>query len=365
MSQIPAVESEIPARVSIILVNWNGRHHLERCLPALAAQSWPTIEIVVVDNASTDGSVDWLTEQWPRVRVLALDTNVGFAEANNRAIRATDAPWVALLNNDTVPEPGWLAALVAAAVGDPRIAAVACRMLFLDAPGMINSAGIAVDRTGIAWDRLGGAPAAAGDAPATVFGASAGAALFRRAALEDVADPDAGGQAAVFDPRFFMYLEDVDLAWRLRLRGWRSVYAPEARVLHHGSASSGEGSPFKNRLLARNKVWTVVKNYPTWPLAAWWPLILVYDLASAPYRWIFQGQTAALRGRLDALADLGPVLRQRRAIQARRTAAWPEIAGALAPLDPPWAVLRRYRHLTGRRGPTATSATAPAPSDSA
>ena len=89
-------------------------------------------------------------------------------------------------------------------------------------------------------------------------------------------------------------------------------------------------------------------------MAAWWPLILAYDLASAPYRWIFQGQTAALRGRIDALADLGPVLIQRRAIQARRTAAWSEIAATLAPLDPPWAVLRRYRHLTGRSQPTAS-----------
>jgi GT2 family glycosyltransferase len=365
VSGVLAVGNDNPARVSVILVNWNGRHHLDRCLPALAAQTWPAIDIVVVDNASTDGTTAWLATEWPDVRVLALDTNVGFAEANNRAIRATDAPWVALLNNDTVPEPGWLAALVAVAAGDPRIAAVASRMLFLDVPGMINSAGIAVDRTGIAWDRLGGAPAAEGDAPAAVFGASAGAALFRRVALEDVAEQDADGQVAVFDPRFFMYLEDVDLAWRLRLRGWRSVYAPDACVLHHGSASSGEGSPFKNRLLARNKVWTVIKNYPTWPLAVWWPLILAYDLASAPYRWVFQGQTAALRGRIDALADLGPVLRQRRVIQARRSATWHEIAGTLAPLDPPWAVLRRYRHLTGRRGPTATPGPAPATSDRA
>ncbi len=338
-------------RVAVILVNWNGRPHLERCLPALAAQTWPALEVVVVDNASSDGSVAWLEAAWPAVRVIALDRNAGFAEANNRAIGTTDAPWVALLNNDTLPDPGWLAALVAAAAGDPRIASVASRMLFLDAPGVINSAGIAVDPTGIAWDRLGGAPATAGDAPAEVFGASAGAALFRRTALDDVAEPGPEGRAAVFDPRFFMYLEDVDLAWRLRLRGWRSVYAPGARVLHHGSASSGEGSPFKNRLLARNKVWTVIKSYPTWPLAAWWPLVLAYDLASAPYRWIAQGQTAALRGRLDALAGLRPVLAQRRRVQARRTAAWSEIAAAMAPLDPPWAVLRRYRHLRGRAAP--------------
>lgn len=338
-------------RVAVVVVTWNGRAHLARCLPALAAQSWPGVEVVVADNGSTDGSVAWLAEAWPTVRVLDLGANLGFAEANNRAIRATDAPWVALLNNDTLPDAGWIAAMMAAAAGDPRIGAVASRMLFMDDPEVINSAGIAVDRAGIAWDRLGGAPAADGDAPAEVFGASAGAALFRRAALDDVAEPGPGGMPAVFDPRFFMYLEDVDLAWRLRLRGWRCAYAPAARVLHHGSASAREGSPFKNRLLARNKVWTVVKNYPLGPLLWWWPVILAYDLGSAPYRLLFQGQTAAARGRLDAMTGIGPALRQRRWIQARRTAPWAWIAGCLSPVASPWAVLRRYRHLGARGAP--------------
>lgn len=332
-------------RISVILVNWNGRSHLARCLPALAAQTWPDLEVVVVDNGSTDGSAAWLAEAWPAARVISLDHNAGFAEANNRAIRATDAAWVALLNNDTVPDPGWLAALMAAPGADPRVGSVASRMLFLGNPGVINSAGIAVDRAGLAWDRLGGAPSAVGDAPAEVFGASAGAALFRREALDDVVETAPDGDGAVFDPRFFMYLEDVDLAWRLRLRGWRSVYAPAARVLHHGSATSGEGSVFKNRLLARNKVWVLAKNYPMWPLLAWSPLILGYDLASAPVRWVLRGQTAAMWGRVEALRGLGPVLTQRRRVQARRTAAWRDLAAVMAPVEPPWGVWRRYRHL--------------------
>lgn len=108
---------------------------------------------------------------------------------------------------------------------------------------MLNSTGIAVDPTGIAWDRLGGAPAAAGDTAARVFGASAGAALYRRSALEAVAEQGPDGRPSYFDEDFFMYLEDVDLAWRLRLAGWESVYAPDARVLHHQSASSGKVRP--------------------------------------------------------------------------------------------------------------------------
>jgi GT2 family glycosyltransferase len=339
------------ALVAVVIVNWNGRHHLAECLPALAAQTVRPDELLVVDNASRDGSVAWLAAEWPAVRVLALAENAGFARGNNLGIAATAAPWVALLNNDTRPAPGWLAALLEAAeTGGGGVAAVASRMVFADDPSMINSAGIALDPTGIAWDRLGGAPFDAGQAAAEVFGASAGAALFRRAALDDVAEPGSDGRRQVFDETFFMYLEDVDLAWRLRLRRWRAVYAPEAVVAHVGSASAGEGSPFKNRLLARNKVWTLVKCYPARPLVTWLPAILAYDLASAPYRLVAQGQTAALAGRLDALRSLGEPLRRRRRIQRRRSAPWREIRAAMAPWEPPWAVLRRYRHLTGRSG---------------
>lgn len=342
--------SHPPPRVAVVIVNWNGRHHLAACLPALAAQTYSRHEVLVVDNHSSDDSLAWLAAEWPMVRVLALSENAGFARGNNAGIAATDGRWVALLNNDTIPEPGWLAALVAAGEGaGDDVGAVASRMVFADEPGRINSAGIAVDLAGIAWDWLGGAPFAVGDAPAEIFGASAGACLYRRAALADVAEPGPDGQPQVFDPAFFMYLEDVDLAWRLRLRRWRSVYAPGAVVRHVGSASAGEGSAFKNRLLARNKVWTLVKNYPARPGLRWLPLILIYDLASAPYRLLAQGQTAALAGRFDALRGLGGALAGRRRIQARRTAEWAEIRALLSPLEPPWKVLRRYRHLTDRQ----------------
>ncbi len=260
-------------RVTVVIVNWNGRHHLAACLPALARQTYGDHEVVVVDNASSDDTVAWLGAEWPAVRVLALAENAGFARGNNLGLAATGSPWVALLNNDTVPDATWLAALVAAAeAGGDRLAAVASRMVFHDRPTTINSAGICVDPAGIAWDRLGGAPVAAAARPVEVFGASAGACLLRRAALADVAEPVPGARPQVFDETFFMYLEDVDLAWRLRLRGWQAQYAPAALVAHHGSASAGEGSPFKNRLLARNKVWTLVKCYPARPLATGCPL---------------------------------------------------------------------------------------------
>lgn len=330
------------APVDVVLVNWNGRHYLARCLPALAAQTHPRLRVIVADNASTDGSAQWLRAAWPDVTVIETGANLGFAAGNNAALAAGDAPWVALINADAEPEPGWLAALVAAGAAAPRAGAVASAMVFAHDPGMVNSAGIALDPTGIAWDRLGGAPAAAAAAPARVFGASAGAALYRRAALDDVAAVHDG---EVFDPRYFMYLEDVDLAWRLRLAGWDAVYAPEARARHAGSATAGEGSAFKNRLLARNKVWTVVKDYPAAGLARWGLLVLAYDLLSAPYRLVLSGQTAAIQGRLDGWSGIVPMLARRRAIQAARRASWHDVRAAMEPAATPLGVMRRYRHL--------------------
>lgn len=355
-----------PDDVDIVVVAWNNRGYLGDLLPALAAQTHPPRRVVVVDNGSADGTVEWLAEAWPATAVVALGANVGFAAANNRGLAVCDAPWAALVNSDTVPEPGWLAALVRAGRTSERIGSVASLMLFMDRPDVVNSAGVAVDPTGIAWDWLGGAPAAglpfdASAAAVPVFGASAGAALYRRAALDDVAL-----HGEVFDERYFMYLEDVDLAWRLRLRGWEGALAPGARILHVGSGTSGEGSAFKNRLLARNKVWTVLKDYPTGPLLARLPLVVAYDLASVPYRVVVNGQTAALRGRLDALGRIGWAMRARRRIQAARTAPWSFVAAAMAPLATPWSVARRYRHLRpAAPRPAAVAAGTPPPSSPA
>lgn len=342
------------AEVVVILVNWNGRAHLETCLPALARQLGVDFDVVVVDNASTDGSAEWLSANWPEVRLLEAGSNLGFAQGNNLAIDATTAPYLVLLNTDTEPESGWLAGLRgaidgAADVPGERLAAVCSLLVFQDDPSMINSAGIAVDKAGIAWDRLGGSPAAGAGKAVEVFGAHGGASLFRRVALFDAADLTRDGRAQVFDDNFFMYLEDVDLAWRLRLRGWRAVVEPRAVARHVQSASAGEGSPFKNRLLGRNKIWTLLKNYPARPGLARLPLILAYDLGSAPYRMLAQGQTAALSGRIDAIRSPGEALRRRRRIQQRRRVGAGELAAVIEGWTAPWKIPRRYAHLAGRK----------------
>jgi GT2 family glycosyltransferase len=319
--------------VSVVIPNWNGRHLLERCLDALHAQTLQDIQIVVVDNGSTDGSVDWLAHHAPDVHVIANPTNRGFAAAINQGIRATNSPFVATLNNDTQPYPDWLATLLDTVQPHPRTGMGASKMLFAHAPHLINSTGIALDRAGIAWDRRSGEPDAHQDPrPTPVFGPCAGAALYRRTMLD---------QIGLFDEDFFAYLEDVDLAWRAQQAGWRCLYAPTATVLHHHSATGIEGSPFKSFHLGRNKVWLLLKNYPFRQLWAYAPLVVAYDLAAVTYALVARRDVHALRGRLAGAAGAARMWRKR---AASASGARPDIS-RLAPVEAPWRVPRRYHHI--------------------
>ena len=285
-----------------------------------------------MDNGSTDGTVAWILERYPNVQVIANPQNLGFAAAVNQGVRATDSRYVVTLNNDAEPDPGWLAALVAAAESDPMVGMCASKMLFADRPGMINSTGICLDRAGIAWDRRGGEPDDDCEVePVEVFGPCGGAALYRRAMLDRI---------GLFDEDFFAYLEDVDLAWRAQRAGWRCLYVPAARVLHRHSASGVEGSPFKSYQLGRNKVWMLAQNTPFPAGLAYLPLVFFYDLGTLPYRRISQGDWSAVRGRWDALRRLRHSTRKRRSV-----AGWP---GQMSPLVGLGRVHHRVRHLSQR-----------------
>ena len=322
--------------MTVVVVNWNGREYLGACLAALQEQTRSPDEVVLVDNGSTDGSTELVARRFPQVRVIGSETNLGFAGGCNLGVRAARGDYVATLNPDTRPEPGWLAALVGAMDADPSVGMCASLMLFMETPDVVNSAGVAVDVLGIAWDRLGGQPVAAASEQQEVFGACGGAALYRRSLWEQL-----GG----FDEDFFMYLEDVDLAWRARAAGWRCLYVPAARVYHAHSASAIEGSAFKDYLKARNKVWLIAKNYP-WPqIALWGPCVILYDLLGVALT-LSKGSTAALRGRIDGLRGLGPILAKRRVTCARgQTPGWRAVRPYLVGLQSPWTVRGRFAHL--------------------
>ncbi len=322
---------------TVIIPNWNGRHLLGPCLEALAAQTDQDHEVVLVDNGSQDGSVEWVCAHFPTVRVLANASNLGFAAAVNQGIRASASRYVVTLNNDTEADPGWLAALVAAAASDLTVGMCASKMLFADRPHLINSAGICIDKAGIAWDRRGGEP----DDPTEsawveVLGPCGGAALYRRAMLDEI---------GMFDEAFFAYLEDVDLAWRARQAGWRCLFVPCARLLHRHSATGREGSPFKSFQLGRNKVWLLLKNYPVRQLWRYAPVVVFYDLAAVVFAVATRHDLHALRGRLVAWAAAQRMWRQRRKNSNRSDIPF------LAPLVAPWRVTLRYRHLASGSRP--------------
>jgi GT2 family glycosyltransferase len=326
------------SQVSVILLNWNGLHYLKDCLPTLLAQTYTDFDVILADNGSTDGSVEWVKTNYPQVRLLRNETNVGFCVANNRAIHATTSPYIVLLNNDTRVEPGWLAALVQAAESDPSVGMCASKMLFADHPDMINSTGISLDPVGIAWDRGGGERDDPQERePVEIFGPCGGAALYRRAMLD---------QIGLFDEDLVAYLEDLDLAWRARLAGWRCLYVPSARVYHVHSGTWVKNSPWKSRLLGRNKVWTIAKNYSADRLWIYLPLIVAYDLAAVLFALITLRDVNPLRGRLEGLKGLPGILRKRQEAQAliksNRGQPWHRYLSSFAP---PWQVRARYQHL--------------------
>lgn len=279
-------------RITVVIVNWNGLEHLRLCLPTLLAQEEIAFETVIVDNGSTDGSVEWLYINYPAVQLILNAENRGFAEANNQGIRASHREYVVLLNNDTQPDPGWLAGLVAVADSDARVGMVASQIRLAHAPERLDSAGIEIDVLGIAWNRRWGQPVVVEPSePVEVFGASAAAALYRRDMLDEI---------GLFDEQYFAYYEDVDLAWRARRAGWRCLYAPTARVLHVHSATGNRISGFKAYQIGLNKWRTMFRHYPFRRLWFWLPLLLLVDLASWMAPLVFHCETAPLRGRWRA-----------------------------------------------------------------
>lgn len=251
---------------SIVIPNWNGLRWLPGCLEAIAAQTLAPGEVIVVDNGSTDGSVEYLGASHPDVQVIGLGVNTGFAHAVNVGLRAARGDEVALLNTDVVLDPDWLERVAGALQRDAAAASVACKMLWLEDRRYVDDAGDVLRRDGAA-DQRGrfGLDDGRWDSAGEVFGACAGAALYRRGAVLA-----AGG----FDERFFAYLEDVDLALRLRLAGWRCRYEP-AVALHAGQGSSHQLAGAHHYLVQRNTWLLIAKAFPV----RWLPLVVYRQLS--------------------------------------------------------------------------------------
>jgi len=238
---------------SVIVVNFNGAGTIQRCIESLRSQD-VAFERVVVDNGSTDGSLEWLRGQ-PEVRLVEAPGNLGFAGGCNLGMRAARGKHLVLLNNDAFARPGWLKSLIAAADSELAAGAITSKIVYADRPGIIQSVGTLLLGDGSGGDRGSGEVDRGQYARREeVFGFCGAAALLRRDALAD---------AGQFDERFFMYYEDTDLSWRLRLRGWSVVYEPAAVVDHVHAGSAHEWSPLFTFHVDRNRLFMLVKNART------------------------------------------------------------------------------------------------------
>ena len=310
-------------RAAVIVVNWNSGSLLERCLAAVSAQTLPPREVLVVDNASQDGSADHLESRLPGVRVLRPGRNLGFAAANNlAAAEVKESEWLALLNPDAFPEPRWLERLASAAA-QPGYSFFASRLVSAGDPDRLDGTGDLYNASGLAWRRDHGRPVAqASDTASEVFSACAAAALYRR---------DAFLEAGGFDESYFCFFEDVDLAFRLRLAGHRCLHVPDAVVHHVGSAATRRGSDFAVYHGHRNLVWTYVKDMP-WPLVlTCLPQHLLLNLVTLTW-FTLRGQARTIfRAKWDALRSLPRVWKARRAVQERAGVGSRELRRSFTP----------------------------------
>jgi GT2 family glycosyltransferase len=326
-------------RLSVIILNYDGRRWLSACLAAVLAQRGaPEFETIFVDNGSIDGSVDLVRTSYPSVRVIETGTNLGFAAGNNAGAEAASGEWLVFLNNDTVADERWLAALWAAHEARPEYALITSRLVFLHDPSVVDSAGDGYLRAGGGFKHGHGGPAAAFADSREVFGACGGAFMIRRDVYRSL-----GG----FDPRFFMVYEDVDLSYRARLRGHRVWYAADAIVRHAGSGSLGTISPAAVFYGQRNLEWTWLKNAPRGLLLATVVSHAIYSIAGVLHYVRLGLGGPALRGKWAALAAWRGVLADRRAVQASRTTGAAEVARWM---EPRWlAAKRREKTFTSTR----------------
>ncbi len=307
----PTLQAELPPFLSVIVPNLNGKRHLPGLFAALASQTFTDYEVILADDGSTDGSVEFVEATYPDVRVLVNRRPLGFVANVNAAADAATGRILALLNNDTEPDPAWLEKLAVTICAHPDAAIVASKMRLFDQRDTLHTAGDMLGADGIPRNRgVWEADTGQFDALTTVFSGCGGGSAYRRDVWQSL-----GG----FDPDFWMYVEDVDYAFRARLQGHEVVYAPDA-VVYHKIGGSG-GDTLASYYVGRNTIWNIVKNMPGGLLIKHLPAIIAAQVKIAADAIAnIQGEAAQarLRGQLDGLLGIPKMLGKRRQIQNRR-----------------------------------------------
>jgi GT2 family glycosyltransferase len=295
---------------SILVLNWNGKRYLARCLDAVAAQTFRDFEVIVLDNASSDHSTDGVEANWPGFRVVQFEQNLGFSMANNRGALLAAGEWLACLNNDAFPEPDWLMKLKLATEKFPEFAFFSSLLIDAENPKQVQGCGDVYNISGYAWSRDYGCPIEQShQMTQEVFSPCGAAALYKRTAFIE-----AGG----FDEDFVSHHEDVDLGFRLRLLGYRCLYVPEAVVSHVGGAGYGRESDRTVYQVQRNVVWSYMTNMPGWLLWKYLPAHLLANLVFIIY-YSLRGQAKAVwKAKWDAVFALPRIRARRGEIQKQR-----------------------------------------------
>ena len=245
-------------KVSVVIPNYNGEKYIKECMEALLRQSEKDFDVIFVDNASDDNSLGILNAYFDKLnlKLIKLDENFGFAKAVNEGIKASDAEYVILLNNDTHVGKHFVGELLIAIMEDDKIFAAQALMLKYDSPDKVDSAGDYFCGLGVAFSVGKDKPASGYREKKEIFSACAGAAIYRKKIFEEI---------GYFEEEFFAYLEDVDICYRAKLYGYHNIIAPKAKVLHIGSGSSGSRyNEFKVNLSARNSILLMYRNFAGW-----------------------------------------------------------------------------------------------------
>jgi GT2 family glycosyltransferase len=298
--------------VSIIIANWNGQAYLRPCFKALQAQTYPHLEVILVDNASHDESLTLTRQEYPWVKVLALPQNLGFTGASNAGLRAAQGDILILLNNDTEAEAHWVQHLVESLHRHPSAGMAASKMRLFNQPDRLHSAGDSFGSNGIpqnrgVWQKDEGQF----DTARFIFGGCGGAVAYRRAMLNKI---------GLLDDDFFFSYEDVDLNWRAQLAGYACVFVPQAIVYHHLSATGGGATA--SYYVGRNSLWVLAQSVPGAVWRRYGGRIVLAQLKitlEALRAWRGEAARARLRGQVAGLLGLPKILRKRRHIQARQT----------------------------------------------
>lgn len=291
--------------ISIIILNWNGKHHLSECLSSVLGQTYTDYEVILVDNGSMDGSQDFVRETFPGVNLVCLDRNYGFCKGNNIGISAARGEFIVLLNNDTMVESDWLHNLYTCITSEPGIGFCASKMVSYFNRSLLDSAGDGFSICGAGYKRGHRSDIDKFKSDETVFGACAGAAMYRKDMLDRI---------GLLDEDFFAIYEDVDLSFRAQLAGYKCKYAANAVVYHKVNATLGTFSDFYVYYGQRNVEYAYFKNMPKGLLLRTIFQHLLYNGASFIYFTLKGKGLIFLKAKYAFLKDIRLVAAKRKHI---------------------------------------------------